>query len=287
MTIDSKAIPSEGIGPIFKGLCETIAALRHPVTGCPWDLEQTHATLRKYMIEEAYEAAEVMDPPQPLKLVDELGDVLLQVVLNAQLGSDQGDFSIIDVVQGLDAKMRRRHPHVFGSDDERLQRGRESIRTKWEDVKKAEKQGENARKTLGLFSSLKPGTVTPALQMSVAIGKIAKKIHFDWPNVDGVLDQFKSEVQELEAEITSGDDKNKIYEELGDVFFSLGQLCRHLEIDPEICAMDGNRKFLNRFNALEEIAKSEGIDAGQSNVETLERLWEVAKSQEKENAKKS
>ena len=272
---------TKDIGVLFGQLCETIAALRHPVTGCPWDLEQTHATLRKYMIEEAYEAAEVMEPMQAAQLQDELGDVLLQVVLNAQLAVDQGDFSIADVVQGLDAKMRRRHPHVFGDESERQQRGKDSIRTKWDDVKKSEKKTRATEKGSGVFEALKAGTVTPSLQMAVAIGKTAKKINFDWPDVSSVFVQFKSEVEELNEEIVKNNDKKRISEELSDVFFSLGQLCRHLEIDPEICAMDGNRKFLNRFKALETIAKAEQIDVTASSAEDLERLWLKAKSQEK------
>lgn len=271
------------IGQLFTKLCETIAALRHPVTGCPWDLEQTHATLRKYMIEEAYEAAEVMDPAQPELLKDELGDVLLQVVLNAQLAVDQGDFSIVDVVQGLEAKMKRRHPHVFGSDSDRQQRGKESIRTKWEDVKKSEKKPTNeAVRPSGVFSELKPGTVTPALQMAIAIGKKAQKINFDWPDIPSVFAQFRSEVEELSEEIGKSTDKKRVYEELSDVFFSLGQLCRHLDIDPEVCAMDGNRKFLRRFRSLETIAASENIDVSQSSSEILEELWRKAKAKEKQ-----
>lgn len=272
------------VGMLFTKLRETIAALRHPVTGCPWDLEQTHKTLRKYMIEEAYEAAEVMEPTRPELLKDELGDVLLQVLLNAQLAAEQGDFSIVDVVQGLDSKMKRRHPHVFGDAIERQQRSKDAIRIKWDDVKKLEKSAEQEQdigRQDGTFDQFKPGTVTPALQMSVAIGKKAEKINFDWPDVPAVFTQFRSEVDELNEEITLNSDKNRIYEELGDVFFSLGQLCRHLDIDPEICAMDGNRKFLKRFTTLETIAKSEQIDVTKSSAEVLERLWLKAKEHEK------
>lgn len=270
----------KNIGSQFEKLCETIAALRHPVTGCPWDLEQTHGTLRKYMIEEAYEAAEVMSPAQPALLKDELGDVLLQVVLNSQLALDQGDFSIVDVIKNLDDKMHRRHPHVFGDAEERKERGKDAIREKWDTVKKSEKAVSKTTKE-GVFDSLKPGTVTPAMQMAVAIGKVAKKIQFDWNDAKQVMEQFKSEVQELDHEILRSHSREKIYAELGDVFFSLGQLCRHLNIDPEICAMDGNRKFLKRFKSLEDIAKSEGLDVTNCSTETLEQLWLAAKKKEK------
>ena len=266
----------------FGKLCGTIAALRHPVTGCPWDLEQTHSTLRKYMIEEAYEAAEVMDPENPSKLRDELGDVLLQVVLNSQLAKDAGTFTIKDVIEGLNAKMRRRHPHVFGEDgnpDATKNREKAQIRAKWEDVK-AKENGTAKQPSAGVFSHLKPGSVTPAGLMAVAIGKVAKKISFDWGSSLEVFAQFESEVIELKHEVKTSKSKTKIYEEMGDVFFSLGQLCRHLDIDPEVCAMDGNKKFLRRFELLEDIAKSEGVDIHAAGTARLEDLWLKAKARE-------
>lgn len=282
----SKSNSKIDLDKAFTHLCETIAALRHPATGCPWDLEQTHATLRKYMIEEAYEAAEVMEPLNQELLCEELGDVLLQVVLNSQLASEKNDFSIADVIAGIDAKMRRRHPHVFGDEAQKQQPSTKAVIKKWDDIKKAEKEKKGdaqVEKVDGVFSTIKPGTITPALQTSVAIGKLAKKIKFDWPDVNSVMQQFKSEIAELEYELTSRESgaKDRAYKELGDVFFSLGQLCRHMEIDPEICALDGNRKFLHRFKNLEEIAKSEGINVTETDVVTLERLWEAAKAREK------
>ena len=234
------------------------------------------------MIEEAYEAAEVMDPENPEKLREELGDVLLQVVLNSQLARDTGTFTIKDVIEGLDAKMRRRHPHVFGEEgnpDATKNREKEQIRAKWEDVK-AKENATGRQPAAGVFSGLRPGSITPSGLMAVAIGKVAKKISFDWGSPLEVLGQFESEVAELKHEISSESGKTKIYEEMGDVFFSLGQLCRHLDIDPEVCAMDGNRKFLRRFQLLEDIARSEGVDIPTAGTAKLEDLWIKAKSQE-------
>lgn len=265
----------------FSKFCETIAALRHPVSGCPWDLQQTHATLRRYMIEEAYEAAEVMDPADSTSLREELGDVLLQVVLNSQLAKDEGTFTIKDVIDGIDAKMRRRHPHVFDSDQDKKEGGAPAIgavREKWEEVKQSEKSMKSSGGRDGVFTHLKPGSVSPAAQLAVAIGKTAKKISFDWGNPTEVLAQFESEVAELRHEITAGIEKAKVYEEMGDVFFSLSQLCRHLDIDPEICAMDGNRKFLRRFELLEAVAKSENVDVKTAGTAKLEELWIKAKA---------
>lgn len=266
----------------FKDFCKTIAALRHPVTGCPWDLEQTHASLRRYMIEEAYEAAEVMDPVDPKKLCEELGDVLLQVVLNSQLAKDEGTFTVDDVITGINQKMRRRHPHVFGDKDtDTSQHSRETsaIRAKWEEIKASEAKAKDSKPSgrPGIFDHLKPGSTSPASQLAVAIGKTAKKIAFDWETSKAVFDQFQSEVKELKDEIDSGRDKAKIYEEMGDVMFSLSQLCRHLDIDPEICAMDGNKKFLKRFQNLEQIAKAESIDVTTAGTAKLEELWLKAK----------
>ena len=267
----------------FSQLCQTIAALRHPTTGCPWDLEQTHATLRRYMLEEAYEAAEVMDPEDPAKLKDELGDVLLQVLLNSQLAADAGTFNVQDVIEGLDSKMRRRHPHVFGIDGnpkDLHSRDRSKIKEMWQSIKATENPIEKSQQ--GVLSHLKPGVITPALHLTVAIGRLARKIAFDWNTPAEVFDQLQSEVTELQHEISTNTSKAKIYEELSDVFFSMGQLCRHLDIDPELCAMDGNRKFMTRFQSLEALAESEGVDVTTVGTATLEALWKKAKSLEKQ-----
>lgn len=267
----------------FEAFCKTIAALRDPATGCPWDLAQSHSSLRRYMIEEAYEAAEVMEPTNPKKLCEELGDVLLQVVLNSQLAKDEGTFTVKDVIESIDKKMRRRHPHVFGDmtgDGSQHSREHSAIRAKWEEVKALENIDNQGTPPVnsGVFDHIKPGLVSPSSQLAVAIGKTAKKIAFDWDSAASVFKQFESEVQELKHEIESSSDRSKIYEEMGDVMFSLSQVCRHLDIDPEICAMDGNRKFLKRFRNLEQIAKAENIDVKTAGTEKLEALWVKAKA---------
>jgi MazG family protein len=147
----NKSTAAEALGSFM----ETIAALRDPINGCPWDLEQTHKTLKRYMIEEAFEAAEAMDENDPKELCDELGDVLLQVVLNAQLAFDQKDFSLTDVIQSIDAKMKRRHPHVFGNKKERSEREVSQIKTKWKQIKEEEKKEKSLsqppKKPSGIF----------------------------------------------------------------------------------------------------------------------------------------
>jgi len=281
-------IDSNEIKAAFGSLCETIAALRHPVTGCPWDLEQTHGTLRKYMIEEAYEAVDVMEPVNYQKLREELGDVLLQVVLNAQLAKDAGQFTIVDVVRDLDAKMKRRHPHVFGDQNNpnaKSSREKSDIKTKWEEVKQQEKSQSGDAVAKGIFDQLKAGNINPASRMAVAIGKVAKSISFDWNNSEDVFAQLESEIAELKQELNTNSSKSNIVAELGDVYFCLSQLSRHLDIDPEVCAVDGNKKFLSRFRTLENIAEKKGLDVKTAGTAQLEELWKEAKKIEKSNQK--
>lgn len=272
----------------FGALCETIAALRDPNTGCPWDLEQTHATLRKYMIEEAYEATDVMDPVNHAKLQEELGDVLLQVVLNAQLAKDAQRFSILDVVKSLDAKMRRRHPHVFGANgniESKTSREKADIKAKWDEVKALEKKNNANGAIAGVFDELKSGQVTPASRLAVAIGKLAKKINFDWKDPMEVFSQLESEVLELKEELKGKSSRDLVAAEMGDLLFCVSQLCRHLDLDPEICAIDGNRKFLKRFQLLEHLARSNNIDVTTAGTDQLETLWKEAKRLEKQTTK--
>jgi MazG family protein len=274
----------ENIEQAFGELCRTIAALRDPITGCPWDLEQTHESLRKYMLEEAYEATDVMDPVNYKKLQEELGDVLLQVVLNAQLATDACQFSILEVIKDLDSKMRRRHPHVFGENGDptaKTSRDKSDIKTKWEAVKAQEKQtSPRISSTAGVFSLLIAGKITPASRLAFEIGKVAKKINFDWKDPMEVFLQLESEVLELKDEIKKNSNKELIAAEMGDLMFCITQLCRHLDIDPEVCAIDGNKKFLRRFGSLEELARQKNIDVSKASTEQLESLWKEAKALE-------
>jgi MazG family protein len=279
----------EEINQAFGALCKTIAALRDPKTGCPWDLEQTHASLRKYMIEEAYEATDVMEPVNYKKLQEELGDVLLQVVLNAQLATDSKEFSILEVVKDLDSKMQRRHPHVFGevgNPNSKTSRDMSDIKAKWDEVKAQEKQkSPEITGAKGVFESLSAGKITPASRLAVEIGKLAKKINFDWNDPLEVFSQLESEVLELKDEITKKSRKELIAAEMGDLIFCVSQLCRHLDLDPEVCALDGNKKFLRRFKSLESLAQAKGLDVKTLGTEQLEALWKDAKALEKQNKK--
>jgi MazG family protein len=261
-------------GRIFSEFVKTVATLRHPVRGCPWDLEQDHKSLRRYMLEEAYEAAEAMFGTDEAHLLEELGDVLLQVVLNAQLAHDKGRGDVRDVITSINSKMQRRHPHVFG---ELAGQGisKAEIKTNWERIKVTEKAIKQHK--AGYFAGC--AKVVPALNQAQKIGKRAHTIRFDWDSPAEVLKQCQSELQELEHEMTAAD-RDRLHDELGDVFFSLAQLSRHLGVDPEVAAQQGNAKFLRRFAAMEEICRVRGQEVTQLTRDELEALWKEAKSQE-------
>jgi MazG family protein len=262
-------------GRIFSDFVKTVAALRHPLQGCPWDLEQDHKSLRRFMLEEAYEAAEAMFGTDEAHLLEELGDVLLQVVLNAQLAHDKGRGDIRDVTSSINSKMIRRHPHVFG-DLAGQGIDQAEIKSNWEKIKAREKALKQHK--AGYFADT--AGIIPALTQSSKIGKRAHTIHFDWDSPADVLKQCQAELKELEQEM-GGADRERLHDELGDVFFSLAQLSRHLGVDPEVAAQQGNLKFLRRFAAMEEICKLRNLEVTQLTRDELEGLWQEAKSQER------
>lgn len=264
---------SEKAAREFKDLVKTIAQLRHPTRGCPWDLEQTHESLRRYMIEEAYEAAETMlSSGTSAERTDELGDVLLQVVLNAQLQSDNKEGDISLVIRSIKDKMVRRHPHVFAPSDKTLSSG--EVVQNWAEIKQKEKP--EGHKT-GFFHKAKK--VHPALTQAFEIGKAAQKIDFDWHSTKEVAAQFLSEWKELEDEIAAGE-KSKIADELSDCFFSLAQLSRHLGFEPEEVAQRGNSKFVKRFELMEKIAEERNESIAKLGQKGLEILWKEAKKRQ-------
>lgn len=268
----------EEVKTSFLNFVETIARLRDPKDGCPWDLEQDHQSLRKYMVEEAYEAAQAMAEGDVAEIVGELGDVLLQVVLNAQVGRDEGQFNIVDVIDGINEKMIRRHPHVFGDLENNI--SKEQVKENWEVIKSQEK----GQKPKGYFSAAM--SKFPATTQAEKIGKLSKKIAFDWSSAKGVLDKLNSEVDELNEAFKGpafqGGDSSDVLDELGDCFFTLAQLCRHLDQDAEMIALRGNRKFLNRFALVEERVLSEGKSLKELNAAELENYWLEAKMREKQ-----
>ncbi|MCB9229444.1 MAG: nucleoside triphosphate pyrophosphohydrolase [Deltaproteobacteria bacterium] len=274
-------------GHLFTTLCKTIATLRDPVHGCPWDLEQTHKSLIPYMIEEAYEAAKALEDGDSRSIADELGDVLLQVLLNAQIASDHQEFSINDIIQNLHEKMIRRHPHIFSASSEEHPLTSEDVRRNWQKIKEQEKKEStgSVAKTLkkGYFDKKEVGKIFPSTTQARKIGELAKQISFDWSQPQEVFAGLLSEVDELkhewEKEQTSPD---KIKDEIGDLYFSLAQLCRHLKLDPEAIASHGNHKFLKRFRKLEELAGRAELSIPGASQQQLEELWNAAKHSETE-----
>lgn len=299
---------AEKAGVAFSQLVKVIAKLRHPEKGCPWDLQQTHQSLRQFMLEEAYESVQAMSEQNSDELQGELGDVLLQVVLNAQLMSDARTGDIVGIIDSLIDKMIRRHPHVFEKWDEKSvgdhkQRvSIEDLHIQWAAIKAQEKklkQNNELRKASvkldAIESVFEPmrNFGGPANSHAYKIGKIAEKIGFDWGSISDVLCQVESEVEELKQEIPqsttqrnfsvlSMKDKASVYEELGDVYFSLAQLSRHLGVDPEVVAAAGNQKFLKRFALVEELMQEKGWSSTHMDSNSWESLWTEAKKKQRE-----
>lgn len=268
------------LGPAFVRFCETIACLRDPQTGCPWDLKQDHKSLRRYMIEEAYEAVNAMASGDSKTICEELGDVLLQVVLNAQVATDSNQFTIGNVVEAIEQKMRRRHPHVFESKSD--VDTPEKVREQWKKIKAKEKKPMSTHELLGQVKECVTSCY-PSTRQAYEIGKLSRKVNFDWQSAKAVFEKLESELDELRRALEVGDyaPTSEVYSELGDLYFSAAQLCRHLGLDPEMVAIDGNRKFVGRFRQLAKQAKREGVDLMSATPSQMESLWGQVKQQER------
>jgi nucleoside triphosphate diphosphatase len=248
-------------------LLTIMAALRTPVTGCPWDLEQTFETIAPYTIEEAYEVADAINRADMKELRDELGDLLLQPVYHAQMAMEAQAFDFADVIEGVVTKMIRRHPHVFGDADARAAGVSKGF---WEANKAKEREatGEAPKRTLdGIALAL------PALSRALKLQGKAARVGFDWPHVSHVYDKLAEELQELreapEAERA---------EELGDLLFVMANLARHYGIDPEDALRGANAKFERRFAFIEDALSQAGKSPTQSDLAEMDALWDAAKS---------
>ena len=253
----------------FQSLVEVMKSLRGP-DGCPWDKQQTHESLTRFAIEEAHELAEAIDSGDMDEVKSELGDLLLQVVLHAEIARQDGNFDIDDVVETLNEKMVRRHPHVFS---ETQVSGATEVTENWEQIKQKEKAEKN--KSSDEFSFGLPASL-PSLLGSYKIGEKTKKYNFDWPDLPPVIDKVKEELSELEEAVASGN-KEHCTEEIGDLLFSVAQVARHMEIDPEQALRKTNLKFEKRF---QKVVKAVGGDPQKMNDYTsdeLEEFWVKAK----------
>lgn len=239
-------------------------ALRTPVTGCPWDLEQTFATIAPYTIEEAYEVADAIARGSRAELCEELGDLLLQPVYHAQMAAEEGSFTLDDVVEAVCRKMIRRHPHVFGDAEARSAKLAKGF---WEDRKAEERKGAPKQGLLDAVPLALPG-LTRALKLQAK----AAKVGFDWPSVDNVYNKIAEEVAELRAA-----PPEKKAEELGDVLFALANVARHMGIDPEAALRATNEKFTRRFAHIEKRLEEQGKSPAQSDLAEMDGLWNEAK----------
>ena len=247
-------------------LVKVMSRLRSP-DGCPWDIEQSHATLRRYIIEEVYEVLEAIDEQDPTHLCEELGDLLLQIVFHARMAEEAGDFSMQDVVDTVTEKLIRRHPHVFG--DISVQDAAEVI-VNWDAIKRREKKQKPKSALDGVPQGL------PALLRANKLQMKAAKVGFDWENVNGALDKLFEECEELKAAVENNDVENQ-REELGDVLFSAVNVARFLNIDSEHALYDACDKFTDRFSSVEKLANERGIDMKTAPLSVLDSLWDEVK----------
>lgn len=252
--------------PELARFIEVVAKLRDPKTGCSWDLKQNHASLTRYTIEEAFEYVHAVESKDKDKIEEELGDVLLQVVLNSQIAKDEGSFDIESVAKKIADKMVYRHPHVFDNPTGK-QFTPEEITTKWEELK-----GKETKKKYYFNTD---ETYMPALMAADKIGKKSKKVNFDWEDYQQVLYKVEEEWQEVKEELpVSGQyNKDRVKEEIGDLLFSVAQLARHMEIDPEDCLKQANIKFIKRFNKIEDTINSQGRELNDMSQAQLEKIW--------------
>ena len=249
----------------FDKLVEIMATLRSE-NGCPWDKKQTLETLKSFLIEEAYETVDAIDEGDFDKLKEELGDLLLQIIFQSRIAEECGKFTIEDVIKTINEKMIRRHPHVFGNENVN---STDEVLENWEKIKAKERE---KKKEKGFLSGI--AKKLPALQVAFQIGVKTSRIGFDWETPDEVIEKCKEEWREFEKARKSGDRK-KIKEEIGDILFTIAQIARKYEIDPEDALRETNKKFMKRFKYIEK-----NTDIYNSSIEEMEELWQKAKKEE-------
>lgn len=253
---------SEAYEQEFKRLVEIIARLRGP-DGCPWDKKQTHNSLREFLLEESYEVLEALDEENAKKLRQELGDLLLQIILHAQIASEAGEFKLADVIKDINDKLIRRHPHIFGNTQVK---SAEDVAINWEAIKKEERHPE-----VSILDSV-PRQM-PALAYGQDIQRRVAQVGFDWENIDGVIDKLVEEVKELKETQS----QSERVDEFGDVLFTLVNVARRLDVDPETALRQANQKFYKRFKFMEKLCRERGVTFGQLSFEEQNALWKEAK----------
>lgn len=267
--MNDKEIPEEKFGE-FQTLVDIVARLRAP-GGCPWDREQTHQSLKRNLVEEAYEVLEAIDEEDPKLLAEELGDLLVQVAFHADIARESGDFHLSDVLTSINRKLVRRHPHVFS--DTNVTDARE-VERNWEHIKEQERQEKGERQSVadGIPKDL------PALTYAQLVQDRVARVGFEWDDISGVLDKIKEEVDELQRADTAEEKEH----EIGDLFFAMVNLSRWMGIQAEDALRQGNRRFQWRYNKMEELAQLRGLDFASLPLDEKEALWQEAKGLEEQ-----
>ena len=269
--------PSASVGAQLERLVEIMRVLRSP-DGCPWDRVQTLASLRPFVLEEAYEVVDAIDEGDVGALRDELGDFLLEAVFLAQICAEEGSFSLADSLHAISEKLVRRHPHVFdrdGAPENENVTTPEDVKRRWEEIKAEERQAEG--RATGLLSGVP--TALPGLLRAYRMGKRAATVGFDWVDPTAVTDKVREELAELEEAVGTGTHED-VEEELGDLLFTVVNLARHMGVEPEGAIRRANKKFARRFHALELLFAAVDRPLADASADELERAWRQVKASE-------
>lgn len=260
-------------GAAFTRLCEIIAQLRAPA-GCPWDREQTNESLVPKLLEEAYEVAHAIQAHDDENLREELGDVLLLVLMHVQIASERGQFEVQQVVEELTAKLIRRHPHVFGSSEAE---SAAEVVTLWESVKRGEKSARDEHYLAGIPAAL------PGLMRAQKVQKKAAQVHFDWTDLADVMRKVDEELAEVKEAMEAGNSVD-VAEEIGDLLFAVVNLARKQKLDAETLLQSATDKFVRRFHAVEDEVRAQGKQLGELNLAELDAIWEAQKAAQRQEA---
>ena len=264
--------PDDSLEPIDR-LRAIVRILRGP-GGCPWDIEQTQKSLIPNILEEAYEAADAIRSGNKNNVIEELGDLLLQVVMQSEIASESGDFFLEDVANAISDKLIRRHPHVFGDDQ---LNDTESVLNRWEEIKRSEKGNQKKYILDGVTNGL------PSLIKAHEIQKKVEKVGFDWPEARSVIPKIREELDEVEEAINEGgtnQQNENLAEEIGDLLFAVTNLTRKIGMDSESLLAAANQKFINRFNEVEKILEKQGTNVVEADIQCMEKAWEKVKNKD-------